>query len=91
MKVLKLSKDEIKEYEKLKIISQMAPLKGKIELFEKKYRCRFKEFEKDIKRKEREDFGAWDDYIEWKAYLKTMQELETKIKEIEDALDITIT
>ena len=91
MKVLKISKDEIKEYEKLKIISQLAMAKGKIELLEKKYRCSFNEFDKIIKRKKSEDFNAWDDYIEWKAYIKTIEELKQKIKEIEGAENITVT
>ena len=82
MKVLKIAKDEIKDYERLKIISRLAIVKGKIELFEKKYGFPFKEFNKKIKKKENEDFNVWDDYIEWKAYIKTLEELKQRIKEI---------
>jgi len=90
MEVLKVSKDEIKIYEKLKVISQIASVKGKIQLFEKRYGCTFEEFEKDTQSKEKENFNAWDDYVEWKAYMKTLEELEAKIREIENVQDIAI-
>ena len=88
MKVLKISKDEIKEYEKLKIISKLAMAKGKIELLENKYSCSFNELDKIIKNKESENFNTWDDYIEWKAYKKTIEKLKQRIKEIESAENI---
>lgn len=84
-----VSKDEIKKYEKLKIISQLTPLKEKIKLFESKYNCSFEEFEKKVK-EEKEDFEKWDDYIEWKAYIEALKDLTSKLKEIEDAKDIRI-
>ena len=91
MKILKIAKDEIKEYEKLKILSQVAAVKEKIDLFEKKYQCTFSKFSKILMKKDSEDFSTWDDYIEWKAYVKTLDNLKQKIEEIEDAEDITIT
>ena len=47
-----------------------------------------KEFERDVKTRQEEDFDVWDDYIEWRAYLKALGELEGRIKEIENAQDI---
>ncbi|MBC8390811.1 MAG: hypothetical protein ISS13_04415 [Actinobacteria bacterium] len=91
MKILKIPKDEIKEYERLKIISQIAMVKGKIELFGKKYKCSFDNFAKEVKKRENEDFDIWDDYIEWKAYIKALDELKHKIKEIDNVEDITVT
>ena len=37
-----------------------------------------------------EDFEAWDEYIEWKAYVRTCEELKRKLKEIEKAEGIRI-
>jgi hypothetical protein len=91
LKTLKISKDEIKDYEKLKIISQIALVKTKIELFEKRYNCSFKDFDKKIKKTKHEDFEKWDDYIEWKSYVESLQDLDQKIREIDDAEDITVT
>ena len=85
-----MSSDEIKEYEKLKIISQATPIKEKVKIFENKYNCSFKEFEKKMG-KNKENFGEWDDYIEWKAYLDTLEDLQRKQREIENAKHIKIT
>jgi hypothetical protein len=59
-------KDEVIGFEKLKAISQIAPIKERIRFFESKYGCTFGEFKEKIKG-EKEDFEKWDDYIEWKA------------------------
>jgi len=85
-----VSRDEVKGFEKLKAISQIAPLKERIRFFESKYGCTLGEFKDKIKR-EKEDFEKWDDYIEWKAYIESMKELESKMRDIEDAQDIRIT
>ncbi|RLI78627.1 hypothetical protein DRP07_10895 [Archaeoglobales archaeon] len=84
-----VSSDEIKEYEKLKIISQLTPVREKIRFFENKYGCSFEEFERKLKEKE-EKFEEWDDYIEWKAYIESLRDLERKLKEIKDAKDIRV-
>ena len=84
-----VSSDEIKEYEKLKIISQLTPVKEKLRYFEKKYGCSFEEFERKLKERE-ENFEEWDDYIEWKAYTESLKDLEQKLREIKDAKDIRI-
>ncbi|RLI78847.1 hypothetical protein DRP05_06000 [Archaeoglobales archaeon] len=84
-----VSSDEIKEYEKLKIISQLTPVRKKIRFFENKYGCSFEEFERKLKEKE-EKFEEWDDYIEWKAYIESLRGLERKLKEIKDAKDIRV-
>ena len=49
-------------------------VKEKIALFEKKYGKSFKEFEREVF--EKENFEKWDDYLEWKAYVKTLEDLE---------------
>jgi len=85
-----VSRDEVKGFEKLKAISQIAPLKERIRFFESKYGCTLGEFKDKIKR-EKENFEKWDDYIEWKAYIESMKDLESKMRDIEDAQDIRIT
>ena len=63
-----VSKEEVKGFEKLKAISQIAPIKERIRLLESKYGCTLGEFKNKIKQ-EKEDFEKWDEYIEWKAYI----------------------
>jgi len=84
-----VTKDELLEFEKLKIISQLTPAKEKIRLFESNYKCPFEQFENKMK-EETEDFEKSDDYIEWKAYIETFKDLTTKLKEIDDATDIKV-
>jgi hypothetical protein len=52
----------------------MAEFKKQMEIFERKYKTEFDEFEKRMKKTEKEDFEEWDDYIIWeglhKGYLK---------------------
>lgn len=83
-----VSREEIKLFERLNVISQIAPIKDKIRYFEKKYGCTLETFES--RGKGEEDFEQWDDYIEWKAYAEKLKDLELTLDEIEHAQDIHI-
>ena len=85
-----VSKEEVKGFEKLRAISQIAPIKERIRFFECKYGCTFGEFKNNMK-KEQENFEKWDDYIEWNAYIESLRDLKSKLKDIEDAKDVRIT
>ncbi len=87
---LKVTKEEIIDFEKLKIISELAPVKSRIKQFEKKYKCAFDVFEKKINTSREEQFEEWDDYIEWKGYFESLKSLELKSKEIENVKSIQI-
>ena len=54
----------------------------KLRLFERKYAQTWGEFSKEIENASDEDFSQWDDYIEWKAYVKTAKDLAFKIDEV---------
>ncbi len=77
-----VSVDDIKTFEKLKLISQMAPVKERIRSFERRYGCDIRAFE-DKLRQLPEDFERWDDFIEWKAYADSLKDLESRLKQIE--------
>ena len=68
-----VSRDEVKGFEKLKAISQIAPIKDRVRFFESKYGCTLGEFKDRIKR-EKEDFEKWDDYIKWRAYIESLKD-----------------
>ena len=78
---LDINKKEIKQYKKLKIIGDLAPIKEHIKLLEKKYGLTFHEFKKQVS-EEAEDFEKWDDYIEWKAYQKKLNDLNKTLDDI---------
>jgi len=80
--------EEIKTYERLKVISQLLPLREKIKQFEK-YGCSLSDFKKRLEGSE-ERFSLWDEYIEWKAYVAKERDLEQRLREIDDAKDIRI-
>ena len=85
-----VSRDEVIGFEKLKAISQIAPIKERIRFFESKYGCTLGVFKDRIER-EKEDFEKWDDFIEWKAYIGSLQDLESKMRDTEDAQDVRVT
>jgi len=57
--------------------------------FERKYGMTLREFEEKLKDSE-ESFVAWDDYIEWKAYVRKFEELKKRLKEIEHAQRVRV-
>ncbi len=87
MERIEVFKEEIKEYEKLKIISELAPIKEYLRLLEQKYQCSLSEFVSKIL-DEPESFEKWDDYIEWKSYQKKYDKLKDKMGKIDNATDI---
>ena len=84
-----ISKDEIIEYEKLKVISEITLTKEKMILFEKKYGCSIDAFIKKMEKTD-ENLEDWDDYIEWKAKFEILKDLENKLIELDNAKDIKI-
>lgn len=54
----------------------------KMRLFERKYGQSWAEFSRKVETADAEDFDHWDDYIEWKAYVKMAEELTFKIGEV---------
>jgi len=59
-------------------------VKEKLRFFELKYNQTWNVFEQEIKKSRQEDFSKWDDYIEWKAYLKTAEDIAFKIQEVKN-------
>lgn len=84
-----ISKDEIIEYKKLTAISEITLTKEKTTLFEKKYGCSIDEFRKRME-ESNEKFEEWDDYIEWKANVELLKDLENKLIELDNAKNIRI-
>ncbi|WP_237266235.1 SPFH domain-containing protein [Thermococcus cleftensis] len=84
-----ISKRDVLAHERLRVISELAPIREKIRMFEEKYGMTIEEFEKKLKSSE-ESFEAWDDYIEWKAYVKKLEELKSRLREIEHAQRVRV-
>ena len=84
-----VSKEEIIEYEKLKVISEITLTKEKTTLFEKKNGCSIDVFRKRMEEAD-EIFEEWDDYIEWKANFELLKDLENKLIKLDNAKNIKI-
>lgn len=65
---VEITRQDVENYVKMKFYTELTLIKEKLALFEKKYNCDFIQFEEFIKNSMEEDFGRWDDYIEWKAF-----------------------
>ena len=74
-----LSSQDIKNYVKMKLYTDLTLVKEKLTLYKQKYACDFKHFEKKIKSAEEENFEHWDDYMEWKAFSLKQEKLLEKI------------
>ena len=71
-------KNLAKELEEIALLYEKHIVEQKIELFEKKHNKSFQEFEKEVMQEEQ--FEKWDDYLEWKACIKQLKELESFVK-----------
>ena len=77
-----LSKQQVGSWILLDYLSQRQIIESKIKLLASKYHLDFKAFESQIEQATNENFEAWDDYIEWKAYNQFLTELITKIDDV---------
>ena len=78
-----VSKEKLLNIYKAELLYELHRAPECIRLFEIKYGKTFEEFEKDLKSSS-ENFEAWDDYMEWKACIKTLDTLRKELQEIED-------
>ena len=80
--MLTLTKKQIGNWVLLDYLSQKQIYQEKISFLEKKYNQNLATFEEMIDNAETENFEAWDDLIEWKAYSQFLSEIDTKITDI---------
>ncbi|MHA1731908.1 MAG: hypothetical protein ACTSU5_08185 [Promethearchaeota archaeon] len=84
-----VTREDIKHFEKLKVISQIGPIQARIQQLERKYQTSVGDFEAQLPYQE-EDFERWDDLLEWKAYSRALARLKDQLRAIENAQDIRI-
>ena len=75
---LEVTRQDIENYVRMKLYTELTLIREKLGLFEKKYNCDFPQFEKAVNEAEAEDFERWDDYMEWKAFYKKYTRLKDK-------------
>jgi hypothetical protein len=62
--------NKVKDLYYMNLIYEINKTKDKLDLFKKKYASDFLSFEKKVKNASKEDFEKWDDYMEWKGFIK---------------------
>jgi len=80
--MLTINKQEISNLLLLNYLSSLHSVREKLRLFENKYHTSWENFSGSLKSKNKEDFQEWDDYIEWKSYMKISDELTHRINEV---------
>ena len=76
-----IDKKHISELLLMEAYADLHKVKDKINMFERKYNRKFEDFE-DSMNSEEENFEKYDDYIEWKAYMTQLKDLQQKISDI---------
>ena len=72
---LMLNKEKLINIYKAELLYELHRASECIRLFEAKYGKTFEEFKKELALSS-EDFEAWDDYMEWKACIKTLDTIK---------------
>ncbi|KPA15290.1 hypothetical protein MHK_004514 [Candidatus Magnetomorum sp. HK-1] len=80
--MITVQKQEVGNWLLIEYLSTLYNVKEKLRFFEQRHNNSFESFEKQVKLSEQENFTLWDDYIEWKAYMKVANELSVNIKKV---------
>jgi len=81
-KMIAVKKQDVGNWLLIEYLSTLHTISEKLRFFEQKYHQSWETFNTDIATSVKEDFARWDDYIEWKAYIKIKEELSAKIDEV---------
>ncbi len=78
-----VSREKLLNIYKAELLYELHRASECVRLFEIKYGKTFEEFERELKSSP-ENFEAWDDYMEWKACVKTLNTLRKELQEMKD-------
>ena len=81
--MITVRKQEVANWLLLDYQAKLFTLREKLRFFEQKYQQSWNTFEQQIKTASKENFSQWDDYMEWKASIKMVEEIVTKINEVQ--------
>jgi len=81
--MITVRKQEVANWLLLDYQAKLFTPQEKLRFFEQKYQQSRNTFEQQIKTASKENFSQWDDYMEWKAYIKMVEEIVTKINEVQ--------
>jgi hypothetical protein len=79
-----IKRETVKDLYYVHVLSEIHKVEDKISLFSAKYGLPFEKFETAVQSREVEHFESWDDYMEWKACEKSLQDLLIQKKDIQN-------
>lgn len=79
-----LNLETIKNLYYANIVYEIHVVMDKINYYSRKYNTDFESFEKTMKGENEEKFETWDDYMEWKGFQKTLNDLNLKKTDLEN-------
>ncbi|MBK5930595.1 hypothetical protein [Halochromatium salexigens] len=82
--MITVDKQDIGQLLLLDYLASLHKAQEKLRLFECKYQTSLENFSALLKVSDQEDFEAWDDYMEWKAFQHVSNNLKEKIDEIKN-------
>jgi hypothetical protein len=82
--MLQVSKKTVGQWLLLSLLAEQRELLERNRQLETKYGSDFSGFEKNLHQQEQENFGQWDDFIEWQSINTALTEIRTKIKDAEN-------
>lgn len=82
--MITVDKQDIGQLLLLDYLASLHKAQEKLRLFECKYQTSLENFSALLKVSDQEDFEAWDDYMEWKAFQHVSDNLKEKIDEIKN-------
>ncbi|MBI2416386.1 MAG: hypothetical protein HYV28_00455 [Ignavibacteriales bacterium] len=82
--MITLQKEVEQKYLLTGIIYKLHKISDKLSFFEAKYKTNFIEFEEEIKNRSEENVEMWEDYIQWKAYQKSLFSMNREKTEVEN-------
>lgn len=77
-----VKKQDVGNWLLVEYLSTLHTVREKLHFFEQKYHQSWETFNTGTVTSVKEDFARWDDYIEWKAYMKMGEEISVKISEV---------
>jgi len=80
--MITVKKQDVGNWLLTEYLSTLHTVSEKLRFFEHKYHQSWEKFNTEILNAVKEDFSKWDDYIEWKAYIKMDEEISAKIEEV---------
>jgi hypothetical protein len=81
--MLTINSLKAKEFHLFEILYEIHNVNEKISFFYNKYGVNFPEFEDLVKNADTENFEVWEDYMQWKASQKQLEQLQADKRDIE--------